>query len=220
MPFFAKGEQGDFYLFPSEDAGAAADWLVDVVTERVPQKFGFDALADIQVLSPLYRGPAGVTILNERLQEKLNPATNGKAEKSLYGTIFRVGDKVMQTRNNYDKNVYNGDIGFIQGIDLVNQTLAVDFEGHPAEYEWSEADELNLAYAVSVHKAQGSEFPVIAMPVVTQHYMMLQRNLIYTAITRARSLCVLAGNNRAIGIAVHNNKVAQRFSALKMRLQT
>ena len=220
MPFFAKGEQGDFYLFPSEDAGAAADWLVDVVTERVPQKFGFDALADIQVLSPLYRGPAGVTILNERLQEKLNPATNGKAEKSLYGTIFRVGDKVMQTRNNYDKNVYNGDIGFIQGIDLVNQTLAVDFEGHPAEYEWSEADELNLAYAVSVHKAQGSEFPVIVMPVVTQHYMMLQRNLIYTAITRARSLCVLAGNNRAIGIAVHNNKVAQRFSALKMRLQT
>lgn len=220
MPFFAKGEEGDFYLFPSEDAGAAADWLVDVVTERVPQKFGFDALADIQVLSPLYRGPAGVTILNERLQEKLNPATNGKAEKSLYGTIFRVGDKVMQTRNNYDKNVYNGDIGFIQGIDLVNQTLAVDFEGHPAEYEWSEADELNLAYAVSVHKAQGSEFPVIAMPVVTQHYMMLQRNLIYTAITRARSLCVLAGNNRAIGIAVHNNKVAQRFSALKMRLQT
>jgi exodeoxyribonuclease V alpha subunit len=220
MPFFAKGEQGDFYLFPSEDAGAAADWLVDVVTERVPQKFGFDALADIQVLSPLYRGPAGVTILNERLQEKLNPATNGKAEKSLYGIIFRVGDKVMQTRNNYDKNVYNGDIGFIQGIDLVNQTLAVDFEGHPAEYEWSEADELNLAYAVSVHKAQGSEFPVIAMPVVTQHYMMLQRNLIYTAITRARNLCILAGNNRAIGIAVHNNKVAQRFSALKMRLQT
>jgi exodeoxyribonuclease V alpha subunit len=220
MPFFAKGEEGDFYLFPSEDAGIAADWLVDVVTERVPQKFGFDALIDIQVLSPLYRGPAGVTILNERLQEKLNPATNGKAEKSLYGRIFRVGDKVMQTRNNYDKNVYNGDIGFVQEIDLINQTLAVDFEGHPAEYEWSETDELNLAYAVSVHKAQGSEFPVIVMPVVTQHYMMLQRNLIYTAITRARNLCILAGNNRAIGIAVHNNKVAQRFSALKMRLQT
>ena len=219
MPFFSKGERGDFYLFPAEDAAAAADWLVDVVTERVPQKFGFDALMDIQVLSPLYRGPAGVTILNERLQAKLNPAAKGKAERSLYGTILRVGDKVMQTRNNYDKNVYNGDIGFIQGIDLINQTLAVDFEGHPAEYEWSEADELNLAYAVSVHKAQGSEFPVIVMPVVTQHYMMLQRNLIYTAITRARSLCVLAGNNKAIGIAVHNNKVAQRFSALKMRLK-
>jgi exodeoxyribonuclease V alpha subunit len=218
-PFFAKGEQGDFYLFPAEDAAAAADWVVDVVTERIPQTFGFDGLGDIQVLSPLYRGPAGVTILNERLQEKLNPPAQGKAEKSLYGTIFRVGDKVMQTRNNYDKLVYNGDIGFIQGIDLVNQTLAVDFEGHPAEYEWSEADELTLAYAVSVHKAQGAEFPVIVMPVVTQHYMMLQRNLIYTAITRARNLCVLTGNMKAIGMAVRNNKVAQRFSALEMRLR-
>ncbi len=218
MPFFAKGEQGDFYLFPAEDAAAAADWLLDVVTERVPKTFGFNAITDIQVLSPLYRGPAGVTILNERLQAKLNPPANGKVERSLYGTIYRVGDKVMQTRNNYDKNVYNGDIGFVQGIDLINQTLAVDFEGHPAEYEWSEADELNLAYAVSVHKAQGSEFPVIVMPVVTQHYMMLQRNLIYTAITRARDLCVLTGNTKAIGIAVRNNKVAKRFSALKIRL--
>jgi exodeoxyribonuclease V alpha subunit len=218
-PFFAKGEQGDFYLFPAEDAAAAADWVVDVVTERVPQIFGFDGLGDIQVLSPLYRGPAGVTILNERLQEKLNPPAQGKVEKSLYGTIFRVGDKVMQTRNNYDKNVYNGDIGFVQGMDMVNQTLAVDFEGHPAEYEWSEADELTLAYAVSVHKAQGAEFPVIVMPVVTQHYMMLQRNLLYTAVTRARDLCVLSGNMKAIGMAVRNNKVAQRFSALKMRLQ-
>ena len=219
VPFFAKGEQGDFYLFPAEDAAAAADWVVDVVTERIPQTFGFDGLGDIQVLSPLYRGPAGVTILNERLQEKLNPPAQGKVEKSLYGTIFRVGDKVMQTRNNYDKNVYNGDIGFVQGMDMVNQALAVDFEGHPAEYEWSEADELTLAYAVSVHKAQGAEFPVVVMPVVTQHYMMLQRNLLYTAVTRARDLCVLAGNMKAIGMAVRNNKVAQRFSALKMRLE-
>jgi len=220
VPFFAKGEQGDFYLFPAEDAAAAADWVVDVVTERIPQTFGFDGQSDIQVLSPLYRGPAGVTILNERLQEKLNPPANGKAEKSLYGTVFRVGDKVMQTRNNYDKNVYNGDIGFVQGMDMVNQTLSVDFEGHPAEYEWSEADELTLAYSVSVHKAQGAEFSVIVMPVVTQHYMMLQRNLLYTAVTRARSLCVLAGNMKAIGMAVRNNKVAQRFSALKMRLES
>lgn len=218
-PFFAKGEQGDFYLFPAEDAGAAADWVVDVVTERIPQTFGFDSLGAIQVLSPLYRGPAGVSILNERLQEKLNPSHRRKAEKSLYGTVFRVGDKVMQTRNNYDKNVYNGDIGFVTGIDLVEQTLAVDFEGHPAEYEWSETDELTLAYAVSVHKAQGSEFPVIVMPVVTQHYMMLQRNLLYTAVTRARDLCVLSGNMKAIGMAVRNNKVAQRFSALQMRLK-
>jgi exodeoxyribonuclease V alpha subunit len=216
-PLFSK-DGGDFYLFPAEDAAAAADWVVDVVTGRIPQKFGFAAPADIQVLSPIYRGPAGVTVLNERLQEKLNPATRDKTERRLYGTLFRVGDKVMQTRNNYDKDVYNGDIGFIRGIDLIEQTLRVDFEGRITVYDWSEADELTLAYAVSVHKAQGSEFPVVVMPVVTQHYMMLQRNLLYTAITRARSLCVLAGSRRAISIAVHNNKVTQRFTALEWRL--
>jgi len=216
-PVFPK-DGGDFYLFPADDAGAAADWVIDVVTERIPQKFNFDALTDIQVLSPIYRGPAGVTILNERLQEKLNPAAGKKSERRLYGSTFRVGDKVMQTRNNYDKDVYNGDIGFIRNIDIIEQTLSVDFEGRLAEYEWSEVDELTLAYAVSVHKAQGSEFPVVVMPVVTQHYMMLQRNLFYTAVTRARDLCVLTGSRRAIGIAVHNNKVSQRFTALEWRL--
>jgi exodeoxyribonuclease V alpha subunit len=216
-PVFAK-DGGDFYLFPADDAGAAADWVIDVVTERIPQKFNFDALSDIQVLSPIYRGPAGVTILNERLQEKLNPAAKDKPERRLYGTLFRIGDKVMQTRNNYDKDVYNGDIGFIRNINIIEQTLNVDFDGRLAQYEWSEADELTLAYAVSVHKAQGSEFPVVVMPVVTQHYMMLQRNLIYTAVTRAQNLCVLTGSRRAIGIAVHNNKVAQRFTALGWRL--
>lgn len=217
LPVFSK-DGGDFYLFPAEDAVAAADWAVEVVTERIPQKFGFDALGDIQVLSPIYRGPAGVMILNERLQEKLNPAAKNKPERRLYGTMFRVGDKVMQTRNNYDKDTYNGDIGSIKAIDPVEQNLRVDFEGQAVDYDWSEADELALAYAVSVHKAQGSEFPVVVMPVVTQHYMMLQRNLLYTAITRARSLCVLAGSRRAISIAVRNNKVTRRFSALDWRL--
>jgi len=216
-PVFAK-DGGDFYLFPADDAGAAANWVIDVVTERIPQKFDFDALTDIQVLSPIYRSPAGVMILNERLQEKLNPVANNKQERRLYGTLFRVGDKVMQTRNNYDKGVYNGDIGFIRSFDIIEQSLSVDFEGRIAEYDWSEADELTLAYAVSVHKAQGSEFPVVVMPVVTQHYMMLQRNLLYTAVTRARDLCVLTGSRRAIGIAVHNNKVVQRFTALEWRL--
>ena len=217
MPEFAKGS-GDFYLFPAADAAAAADWVVEVVTERIPQKFNFHALNDIQVLSPIYRGPAGVMALNERLQEKLNPAANDKPECRLYGTTFRVGDKVMQTRNNYDKDVYNGDIGFIRGIDRIEHNLRVDFEGRTADYEWGETDELTLAYAVSVHKAQGSEFPVVVMPVVTQHYMMLQRNLLYTAVTRARDLCVLTGSRRAIQIAVHNNRVAQRFTALEWRL--
>jgi exodeoxyribonuclease V alpha subunit len=217
MPAFSK-DGGDFYLFPAEDAAAAADWVVDVVTVRIPQKFGFSALSEIQVLAPIYRGPAGVMALNERLQEKLNPAARDKPERRLYGITYRVGDKVMQTRNNYDKDIYNGDIGFIRRIDLIEQNLHVDFEGRIAQYDWSEADELTLAYAVSVHKAQGSEFPVVVMPVVTQHYMMLQRNLLYTAVTRARSLCVLTGSRRAIAIAVRNNKTARRFTALEWRL--
>ena len=218
MPIFSKDE-GQFYLFPAEDATAAADWVVDVVTERIPHKFGFDPVQDIQVLSPMYRGAAGVQALNQRLQEKLNPSAPNKPERQLYGTIFRPGDKVMQTRNNYDKDVYNGDIGFVRQIDMVEQQLRIDFDGRLVPYEWDEADELILAYAVSVHKSQGSEFPVVVMPVVTQHYMMLQRNLLYTAITRAKKLCVLTGSKRAIGMAVSNNKVAHRFTALDLRLK-
>jgi len=191
---------------------------VEVVAERIPQKFGFDTVREIQVLAPIYRGPAGVTTLNERLQEKLNPAAPNKPERRFYGTLYRLGDKVMQTRNNYEKDVYNGDIGFIRAMDAVEQTLRVDFEGRAATYEWNEVDELTLAYVVSVHKAQGSEFPVVVMPVVTQHYLMLQRNLLYTAITRARKLCVLTGSQRALSMAVRNNKVAHRFTALEWRL--
>jgi exodeoxyribonuclease V alpha subunit len=217
MPEFSK-EDGDFFLFPAEDAAGAADWVVDLVTTRIPTKFGLDPVSEIQILAPMYRGPAGVALLNERLQAQLNPPTPKKPERILYGTVFRAGDKVMQVHNNYDKDVYNGDIGFISGIDPVEQELRVDFDGRPVTYDWSEADQLTLAYVISVHKAQGSEFPAVVMPVVTQHYTMLQRNLLYTAITRARVLCVLAGSRKAINIAVRNNKVAQRFSALAWRL--
>jgi exodeoxyribonuclease V alpha subunit len=212
-------ESGDFFLFPADEAEAAADWIVQVVSERIPQKFGFDPIHDIQVLAPLYRGPAGVSLLNERLREKLNPPASHKPERKLYGTLFRLGDKVMQTRNNYDKDIYNGDIGFVRSLDLIEQTLTLDVDGRAVTYEWSDADQLTLAYVVSVHKAQGSEFPVVVMPVVTQHYMMLQRNLLYTAVTRARKLCVLTGSRRAISIAIHNNKVTQRFTALEWRLR-
>jgi exodeoxyribonuclease V alpha subunit len=217
FPDFSKTE-GDFFLFPAEDAAAAADWIIQIVTERIPQKFGFDAVHDIQVMAPIYRGPAGVTVLNERLQEKLNPPANNRPERRLFGTVFRLGDKVMQTQNNYDKDVYNGDIGFIQSMDVIEQNLIVSFDGRSVTFDWSEADQLSLAYVISVHKAQGSEFPVVVMPIVTQHYTMLQRNLLYTAITRARKLCVLAGSRRAISMAVRNNKVAQRFTALEWRL--
>lgn len=217
FPDFSKSE-GDFFLFPAEDAAAAADWIIRIVTERIPQKFGFDAIHDIQVMAPIYRGPAGVIALNDRLQEKLNPPANNKPERRLFGTVFRLGDKVMQTQNNYDKDVYNGDIGFIQSIDVIEQSLTIHFDGRTAAFDWSEVDQLSLAYVISVHKAQGSEFPVVVMPIVTQHYTMLQRNLLYTAITRARQLCVLAGSRRAVHMAVQNNKVTQRFTALEWRL--
>jgi exodeoxyribonuclease V alpha subunit len=218
FPEFSQGD-GDFFLFPAEDAAAAADWILQIVTERIPNKFGLDPVHDIQVLAPLYRGPAGVTVLNERLQEQLNPPAASKPERRLFGTIYRLGDKVMQTQNNYDKDVYNGDIGFIQSLNTIDQVIQVSFDSRIVPFDFSEADQLTQAYAVSVHKAQGSEFPAIVMPVVPQHYTMLQRNLLYTAITRARQLCVLAGSRRAIGMAVRNNKVTHRFSALEWRLR-
>ena len=224
MPVFpsAKAETGgageDFFLFSSESAESAAEWVRDVVCNRIPDKFGFHPRDDIQVLSPMYRGPVGVNTLNEILQASINPPVSGKVEKNFFGQTFRPGDKLMQIQNNYDKNVYNGDIGHLINIDLVNQTLTVDFEGRHVTYDWSEADQLVLAYAVTVHKAQGSEYPAVVVPLVTQHYIMLQRNLLYTAITRARELCVIVGSRRAIGIAVRNDKISQRFTALDWRL--
>jgi exodeoxyribonuclease V alpha subunit len=217
-PLFDKDSR-DFFLFPAETAEEAANWITEVTCERIPAKFGFHPRDDIQVLSPMYRGLAGVSALNERLQSILNPSSLKTPEKSLFGQVFRMGDKVMQTQNDYDKDVYNGDIGTVAGINPVQHTLTVDFEGRRVSYDWSEGDQLVLAYAVSVHKSQGAEFPAVVVPVVTAHYMMLQRNLLYTAVTRAKELCVLAGSRRAIAIAVRNDKVAHRFTALDWRLR-
>lgn len=226
MPFFSNrtvseevDSANDFFLFPAESAEEAARWVEEVVCRRIPEKFGLNPLSQIQVLAPMYRGPAGVIALNEQLQMTLNPPSLTKAEKSLFGQIFRLGDRVMQIQNDYDKEVFNGDIGLMVGIDPIEHTLTVDFEGRRVKYDWSEADRLVLAYAISVHKAQGSEFPAVVMPIITAHYMMLQRNLLYTAITRARQLCVLVGSRKAIGIAVRNNKVARRYTALDWRLK-
>ncbi len=216
MPIFEGAS--DFFLFPADAPEDAAQWVNDVVCNRIPQKFGLSP-REIQVLAPMYRGPAGVHALNQRLQETLNPASPLKPEKLLYGQIFRPGDRVMQTQNNYDKDVYNGDIGSILALDPIEHALMVDFDGRQVTYDWSECDQIVLAYAVSVHKSQGSEFPVVVVPLVTAHYMMLQRNLLYTAITRAKRLCVLVGSRKAIGIAVKNNKVAHRYTALDWRLR-
>ena len=217
-PIFAK-ESRDFFLFPAEEPEEAAQWVEQVVCRRIPERFGLQPPQQIQVLAPMYRGPAGVHALNERLQAALNPPRPGIAEKRLFGQLYRQGDKVMQVQNNYDKDVYNGDVGWIRRIDLVNQSLQVDFDGRAVEYDWSEADQLVLAYAVSVHKAQGSEFPAVVIPLLTAHYLMLQRNLLYTAVTRAKKLCVLVGSRKAIGLAVRNNQVAERYSALAWRLR-
>ena len=209
---------GDFFLFPAETPEEAANWVRDVVRQRIPARFGLRP-EQVQVLAPMYRGPAGVTALNELLQSALNPPTPKKPEKALFGQTFRQGDRIMQTQNNYDKEVFNGDIGRVSRLDLFEHILEVDFDDRRVTYDWSEADQLVLAYAISVHKSQGSEFPAVVIPLVTAHYMMLQRNLLYTAITRAQKLCVLVGSRRAIGIAVRNNKVAHRFTALDWRLQ-
>ncbi len=222
MPLFPRDsgdDANDFFLFPVETAEQAGQWVEEVVCNRIPTKFGLHPRDQIQVLAPMYRGPAGVHALNERLQAKLNPAGAMKPEKNLFGQILRVGDKLMQTQNNYDKDVYNGDIGVLLAINPVDHTLTVGFEGRRVEYDFVDADQLVLAYAISVHKAQGSEFPAVVVPLITSHYMMLQRNLLYTAITRARQLCVLVGSRRAISIAVHNDKVAHRYSALDWRLR-
>jgi exodeoxyribonuclease V alpha subunit len=153
------------------------------------------------------------------MQNALNPGGALKPEKRLFGTVFRPGDRVMQIRNDYEKQVFNGDIGFVTAISHVEHTLTAEFDGRAVEYAWSEADQLTLAYAVSVHKAQGSEFPAVVVPLLTHHYIMLQRNLLYTAVTRAKKVCVLVSNHKAIGIAVRNNRQSQRFSALAWRIQ-
>jgi len=218
MPLFSR-QATDFFLFPAAESEQAADLVVDLVQNRIPRRFGFDPLGEIQVLSPLHRGAAGVGELNRRLQEALNPPLEGKPEYRRGAQVFRLGDRVMQTRNDYDREVFNGDMGWITAVDAVNQAMTVRIDGRDVEYEFSDLDELVHAYAVSVHKSQGSEYRAVVVPVLTQQYMMLQRNLLYTAITRAKELVVLVGNRRAIAIAVRNDKIAERHTALDVRLQ-
>ncbi|NJL93519.1 MAG: ATP-dependent RecD-like DNA helicase [Anaerolineae bacterium] len=208
----------DFFFFGAEEPETAAKLLVEVVQERIPRRFGYDPIDDVQVLAPMYRTLIGVNALNEALQAALNPPGR-RAERRLAGELFRVGDKVMQTRNNYEKEVFNGDIGRVHSLDLVNQKLTIAFEGTHVAYDWGEADQLTLAYACSVHRAQGSEYAVVVVPVMTQHFMMLQRNLLYTAITRARQVVVLVGTRKAVAIAVKNDQVARRYSGLRALLR-
>ncbi len=212
----AKGEPSDFYFVPVEDAEAIAPTVVDLVAERLPRKFDFDPVRDIQVLCPMNRGATGARGINPLLQDRLNPP--GPASVTKFGNTLGVGDKVMQMENNYDRDVYNGDIGLVAQIDPEEQELVVEFDGRPVIYPWAELDELTLCYATTIHKSQGSEYPVVVIPVSTQHFMMLKRNLVYTGITRGKWLVVLVGQKRALAMAVKGRQTRRRWSKLRERL--
>jgi len=211
-----KGEtQKDFFFFFQEEPQQIVDQIVDLIKNRLPQ-CGYDPIQDIQVLCPMHKGIVGGSNLNEVLQQTLNP--NGQ-ELTKGGRKFRVGDKVMQIRNNYDKEVYNGDWGILTKVDPETQDVTVMIEDREVVYDFKELDELVTAYAISVHKSQGSEYPCVIIPVHTQHYMLLQRNLLYTGITRGKKLVITIGTNKAMNIAVKNNKTQKRYTRLEERLR-
>jgi exodeoxyribonuclease V alpha subunit len=213
----------DFFLFATEDAEEAARLTVDVVVRRIPARFGLDPRRDVQVLTPVHRGPAGAAALNELLQEALTPARPDRAEKRFGGRVFRVGDKVSQIRNDYDKGangVFNGTQGVVTAIDPVGQTLTVvTDEDEAIAYDFGELDELVHAYAVTVHRSQGSEYPCVVVPLTTSAWTMLQRNLLYTAVTRAKELVVVVGSQRALAQAVRATGSGRRHTALAHRLR-
>ncbi|MCG8419545.1 MAG: ATP-dependent RecD-like DNA helicase [Proteobacteria bacterium] len=220
-PAGTDAHRSDLYFIPRDDPGAARSTIVNLVAERIPRSFGFESLTDIQVLSPIHRGEIGTIALNEALQERLNPKASGVVEMSRGNRVFRAGDKVMQVKNNYDKSIFNGDIGVVTDILVGKQQMLVEFvDGRTVHYERDDIDQLIPAYAVSVHKSQGSEYPVVVLALGTQHYMMLQRNLLYTAITRGRKLVVVIGSPRAVAIATRNQSTNTRFTWLAERIRT
>jgi exodeoxyribonuclease V alpha subunit len=213
----------DFFLFPEEDSEQVADLVVEIVANRLPRRFGLDPRRDVQVLCPMHRGPAGAGVLNERLQAALTPGREGLAERRFGGRVYRVGDKVMQIRNNYDKGtagVFNGSVGVVTALSLEDQELRVRLdEDEEVGYGFDELDELTHAYAVSIHRSQGSEYPCVVVPLTMSAWMMLQRNLLYTAVTRAKRLVVLVGSRRALAKAVRTQGAGRRYTALTERLR-
>ncbi|HHY83259.1 MAG TPA: ATP-dependent RecD-like DNA helicase [Clostridiales bacterium] len=206
----------DFFFIEGEDPDKIAQTIVSLVTERMPKYYKIDPVRDIQVLCPMLKGSTGAHNINQLLQDKLS----GKEQSVRYGgSTYYLGDKVMQVKNNYDKNVFNGDIGFIEEIDPEDRVVRISFDDKSVEYDYTELDEIILAYASTVHKSQGSEYPVVIAPFTTQHYMMLQRNLLYTCITRAKRVFVLVGTKKAVAMAVNNNKIAKRNTMLAKRIR-
>ncbi len=218
LPESCEPGKGDFYVVEADTPEAILRKIVLMVRERIPARFGLDPVRDVQILTPMQRTELGVRNLNTQLQGVLNPPTGG-AEVAREGWTFRVGDKVLQTVNNYQKEVFNGDIGRVTAVDLDEQELTADYDGRPVKYDFGELDELSLSYAISIHKAQGSEYPAVVVPLHTQHFALLQRNLLYTAITRGKQLVVLVGSPRALALAVERQDTARRHTGLRWRLE-
>jgi exodeoxyribonuclease V alpha subunit len=213
IPDLSRPEgDSDFYFVPGDDPEAVVPRIIELVKTRIPQRFGLHPIRDIQVLCPMNRGGVGARSLNIELQAALNPAGERKIER--FGWTFAPGDKVMQIENDYDKEVYNGDIGYIEEVDSDTGELLVSFDGRSVTYGFGELDTLVPAYAVTIHKSQGSEYPAVVIPILTQHYAMLQRNLLYTAVTRGKQLVVLVGQKKAVAIAVKNISGRRRWSKL------
>ena len=218
MPELKPREGSDFYFIEAQEPEAIEDLIVRLVKQRIPSRFGFDPKTDIQILSPMNRSALGARNLNQVLQTALNPGDDGPVVQR-FGWTFRVGDRVIQTENDYNRDVFNGDLGVIGKINLIEQEITVHFEGRQVAYDFGDLDELALAYVLSIHKSQGSEFPCVVIPLHTQHYMMLQRNLLYTAVTRGKKLVILVGTKKALAMAVRRQDTSQRYTALRERLQ-
>src|SRR5438309_4484340 len=211
MPDLARVES-DFHFVDAADPEEGVRKMLAIVRERIPKRFGFDPIRDIQVLCPMNRGGLGARSLNVELQKELNPPGEIRIER--FGWTFCPGDKVMQVENDYDRDVYNGDLGVVSRIDIEEGELSVSFDGREVSYGFGELDELVLAYATTIHKSQGSEYPAVVIPLTTQHYAMLARNLLYTGVTRGKRLVVLVGQRRALAIAVKNGSARRRWSKL------
>jgi exodeoxyribonuclease V alpha subunit len=209
----------DFHFVERDDPEKVVATLVKLVQERIPERFKLDPIRDVQVLCPMNRGSLGVRELNTALQQALNPPRHGEPSVEKFGWCFQMRDKVIQTENDYDKDVFNGDVGIIERVDLVEQQVAVRFDERLVKYDFGELDEISLAYAITIHKSQGSEFPAVVIPLAMQQYMLLQRNLIYTGITRAKRLLVLIGQKKALGVAVRNDRPQRRYSGLLSSLR-
>lgn len=218
MPEEAPSDS-DFYFIERDTPEATQNTLLQMVRDRIPAKLSCDPIRDIQVLCPMNRGTLGARTLNSLLQNALNPLRPGEAAVEKFGWQFRLRDKVIQTQNNYDREVFNGDIGQIAGIDHAEREVLIRFDGRDVVYDFGELDEISLAYAITIHKSQGSEFPVVLLPVAMQHFLLLQRNLIYTGLTRGKQMVVILGEKKALGLAVRNGQTNTRYSGLLARLR-